>query len=62
MSLLFLAFHPTMPLIASGADDRLVKLWRYNETKWWEVDAFRGHFNNVSSVLFHPTVSSLKVT
>lgn len=23
-------FHPTMPLIASGADDRQVKLWRYN--------------------------------
>lgn len=22
------AFHPTLPLIASAADDRLVKLWR----------------------------------
>lgn len=26
-------FHPTLPLIASGADDRLVKLWRMNEAK-----------------------------
>lgn len=24
------AFHPTMPLIISGADDRQVKLWRMN--------------------------------
>ena len=27
------SFHPTMPLIASGADDRQVKLWRMNEAK-----------------------------
>lgn len=24
------SFHPTLPLIVSGADDRQVKLWRYN--------------------------------
>lgn len=24
------AFHPTMPLIVSGADDRQVKIWRMN--------------------------------
>ena len=24
------AFHPTLPLIVSGGDDRLVKLWRMN--------------------------------
>ena len=24
------SFHPTLPLIVSGADDRLVKLWRMN--------------------------------
>eukprot|EP01116_Phalansterium_solitarium_P014778 TRINITY_DN325_c0_g2_i1.p1 TRINITY_DN325_c0_g2~~TRINITY_DN325_c0_g2_i1.p1 ORF type:complete len:1233 (+),score=516.79 TRINITY_DN325_c0_g2_i1:73-3771(+) len=47
-------FHPTSPLIVSGADDRQVKLWRMNDTKAWEVDTFRGHFNNVSCVLFHP--------
>lgn len=26
------AFHPTSPLIVSGADDRQVKLWRTNGT------------------------------
>lgn len=48
------SFHPTLPLIVSGADDRLIKLWRMNEYKAWEVDTFRGHYNNVSCVLFHP--------
>ncbi|XP_065843949.1 coatomer subunit alpha-like [Oscarella lobularis] len=50
----WVAFHPTMPLIVSGADDRQVKLWRMNESKAWEVDTCRGHYNNVSCVLFHP--------
>jgi WD40 repeat protein len=27
------AFHPTLPLIISGADDRQIKLWRMSETK-----------------------------
>eukprot|EP00928_Gymnodinium_smaydae_P028308 TRINITY_DN2160_c0_g3_i1.p1 TRINITY_DN2160_c0_g3~~TRINITY_DN2160_c0_g3_i1.p1 ORF type:complete len:1244 (-),score=301.09 TRINITY_DN2160_c0_g3_i1:224-3895(-) len=48
------SFHPSLPLIVSGADDRLIKLWRMNDSKAWEVETFRGHFNNVSSVLFHP--------
>ncbi|CAI0474600.1 unnamed protein product [Linum tenue] len=47
------SFHPTLPLIVSGADDRQVKLWRMNDTKAWEVDTLRGHMNNVSSVMFH---------
>lgn len=34
----WVAFHPTMPLIVSAGDDRLVKLWRMSETKAWEVD------------------------
>ncbi|XP_031557525.1 coatomer subunit alpha-like isoform X1 [Actinia tenebrosa] len=50
----WVAFHPTMPLIVSGADDRQVKLWRMNDSKAWEVDTCRGHYNNVSCVLFHP--------
>ena len=33
------SFHPTLPLVISGADDRQVKLWRMNETKAWEVRA-----------------------
>lgn len=48
------SFHPTLPLIVSGADDRLIKLWRMNDSKAWEVDTLRGHFNNVSCVMFHP--------
>mmetsp|Transcript_12825 Transcript_12825/g.19436 ORF Transcript_12825/g.19436 Transcript_12825/m.19436 type:complete len:1256 (+) Transcript_12825:97-3864(+) len=48
------SFHPTLPLIASAADDRSVKLWRMSESKAWEVDTLRGHNNNVSSVFFHP--------
>ena len=50
----FAAFHPTLPLIVSAADDRQIKLWRMSETKAWEVDTCRGHFNNVASALFHP--------
>lgn len=47
------AFHPTLPLIVSCGDDRLIKLWRMNDSKAWEVDTCRGHFNNVAGVLFH---------
>eukprot|EP00271_Cylindrocystis_brebissonii_P015583 TRINITY_DN38517_c0_g1_i1.p1 TRINITY_DN38517_c0_g1~~TRINITY_DN38517_c0_g1_i1.p1 ORF type:complete len:1219 (-),score=248.13 TRINITY_DN38517_c0_g1_i1:158-3814(-) len=47
------SFHPTLPLVVSGADDRQVKLWRMNDSKAWEVDTLRGHVNNVSCVLFH---------
>ncbi|XP_034230743.1 coatomer subunit alpha isoform X1 [Thrips palmi] len=50
----WVAFHPTLPLIVSGADDRLIKMWRMNEAKAWQVDTCRGHYNNVSCVLFHP--------
>ena len=49
------SFHPTLPLVVSGADDKQVKLWRMNDTKAWEVDTMRGHLSNVSCVMFHPT-------
>lgn len=48
------SFHPKLPLIVSGSDDRQVKLWRMSATKAWEVDTCRGHTNNVDSVIFHP--------
>ncbi|SCU93742.1 LAMI_0E15434g1_1 [Lachancea mirantina] len=48
------SFHPTLPLVVSGGDDRQVKLWRMSSTKAWEVDTCRGHTNNVDSVIFHP--------
>lgn len=47
-------FHPTLPLLISGGDDRQVKIWRMNDNKAWEVDTCRGHYNNVSCALFHP--------
>ncbi|KAJ9583889.1 hypothetical protein L9F63_021766 [Diploptera punctata] len=47
-------FHPTQPLIISGADDKEIKLWRMNESKAWEIDSFHGHYNSVSCVIFHP--------
>lgn len=50
----WVSFHPTLPLLVSGADDRSIKLWRMSESRAWEVDTCRGHFNNVSCVLFHP--------
>ncbi|CAK9304155.1 unnamed protein product [Gordionus sp. m RMFG-2023] len=50
----WVSFHPTLPLLVSGADDRQVKLWRMNDSKAWEVDTCRGHYNNVSCVTFHP--------
>jgi coatomer protein complex subunit alpha (xenin) len=50
----WVSFHPTLPLIISAGDDRLVKLWRMSETKAWEVDTCRGHFQNASACLFHP--------
>lgn len=49
------SFHPELPLIVSGGDDRSIKLWRMSETRAWEVDGCRGHTNNVPCVLFHPT-------
>ncbi|KAK4297389.1 hypothetical protein Pmani_030206 [Petrolisthes manimaculis] len=40
------AFHPTLPLVISGSDDRQVKLWHMNDCKAWEVDTCRSHYNN----------------
>lgn len=48
------SFHPTLPLIVSGSDDRQVKIWRMSSNKAWEVDTCRGHSNNVDCVIFHP--------
>ncbi|XP_049849369.1 uncharacterized protein LOC126318597 [Schistocerca gregaria] len=48
-------FHPTLPLAVSASDDRQIKLWRYNEVRAWEIDTFRGHYNNVSCCAFHPS-------
>lgn len=50
----WVSFHPTLPLLVSAGDDRLIKLWRMSDTKAWEVDTCRGHFQNASACLFHP--------
>lgn len=48
------SFHKSLPLIASAADDRSIKLWRMSDTRAWEMDTLRAHGHNVSCVLFHP--------
>jgi coatomer protein complex subunit alpha (xenin) len=52
-------FHPTLQLIASGSDDKLIKIWKFDDSKWSEADTLRGHHNNVSSVVFHPKLDYL---
>ena len=53
-------FHPTLPLIVSGADDRQVKLWRMNGECWGEQ---RAMFYNASLVNLNSgtTERSLKI-
>ena len=31
------SFSPSLPFIVSGADDRLIKIWRMNDDRVWEV-------------------------
>lgn len=40
------------PYIISGADDRLVKVWDYQNKTC--VQTLEGHAQNVSCVIFHP--------
>jgi coatomer subunit alpha len=49
------SFHPTLPLVISGADDRQVKLWRMNETKVGNIFHFSWSctlFSSFSSFYF----------
>jgi len=48
------SFHPNAPYVVTSADDRTVRLWRYTETKAWEVETMRGHSHNVSCAVFNP--------
>eukprot|EP00672_Neobodo_designis_P008444 CAMPEP_0174854916 /NCGR_PEP_ID=MMETSP1114-20130205/32010_1 /TAXON_ID=312471 /ORGANISM="Neobodo designis, Strain CCAP 1951/1" /LENGTH=622 /DNA_ID=CAMNT_0016089625 /DNA_START=45 /DNA_END=1913 /DNA_ORIENTATION=- len=46
------SFHPKLPLIVSGSDDRTVRIWRMDGSRAFEVDQLRGHTNNVCCVMF----------
>eukprot|EP01059_Diplonema_ambulator_P025038 TRINITY_DN42020_c0_g1_i1.p1 TRINITY_DN42020_c0_g1~~TRINITY_DN42020_c0_g1_i1.p1 ORF type:complete len:1248 (+),score=523.71 TRINITY_DN42020_c0_g1_i1:55-3798(+) len=48
----YAAFHPTLPFIVSGADDRTIKIWRVEETRAYEIEHLRGHTSNVSCVMY----------
>ena len=45
------------PYLISGADDRLVKIWDYQNKTC--VQTLEGHAQNVSSVAFHPELPIL---
>lgn len=55
----WVTFHPTLKIVASGADDKSIKLWRLSGNKHWEMDTLKGHANNVSCVMFHPRMEIL---
>mmetsp|Transcript_23070 Transcript_23070/g.22473 ORF Transcript_23070/g.22473 Transcript_23070/m.22473 type:complete len:190 (+) Transcript_23070:561-1130(+) len=55
----WVAFHPSMRIVASGADDKSIKLWRLSGNKHWEMDTMKGHANNVSCIIFHPRMEIL---
>jgi WD40 repeat protein len=60
------AFHPTLPLLATGSYDRTVKLWLFspdgsaeNNMQATCVETLEGHRRWVYSVAFHPTAPLL---
>lgn len=48
----WVSFHPTMPLIVSGADDRQIKLWRMNDSKVRAVLCCARPVGSVAGVCF----------
>jgi coatomer protein complex subunit alpha (xenin) len=46
------SFHPTHPLIVSGADDRSIRIWKMDDARGFEIEQLRGHVNNVSCVMY----------
>ena len=55
----WVCFHPTQNYIASSADDRKIKLWKYTSEVAWEDSEIKGHTHNVSCVIFDPKTGHL---
>jgi WD40 repeat protein len=55
------AFHPTAPLLATGREDKIAKLWRLSSDNSSAtcVATLAGHSSSVTSVAFHPTAPVL---
>jgi len=53
----YVAFHPTLPLLATGSYDKTAKLWRFSAdgSAATCVATLRGHSDLVLSVAFDPT-------
>ena len=45
--------HPSQPLILSAADDKLIKLWNWDQN-WTCTQVFEGHTHYVMQVAFNP--------
>ncbi|CAK73366.1 unnamed protein product (macronuclear) [Paramecium tetraurelia] len=48
------SFNPKDNTILSSSDDKKIKVWKYFDTRGYEVDQYCGHTNNVSCAMFHP--------
>lgn len=55
-NIMSLALHPTSPFVLSASDDHLIKLWDWDKS-WEYMQTFRGHYNRVTQVMFHPLYS-----
>ena len=58
---LYVAFHPSLPLLATGSLDTTAKLWRLspNNSSPTCLATLEGHSSRVSCVVFHPTAPLL---
>jgi WD40 repeat protein len=63
------AFHPTLPLLATGLDNRTAELWRFNPHGSKDnnmlatcLTIIRGYDQPVRSVAFHPTLPLLAIS
>ncbi|EKE40830.1 coatomer alpha subunit, putative [Entamoeba nuttalli P19] len=52
-----LCFHPNRPLVVSGGDDCVIRMWNYRDSHSDNacVGEFKGHSDYIRSTYFHPT-------